>query len=89
MKTKIPKDPKSEAALKWCILNWDVVVTQRGSRGVVNLFAVDFDGMPLVASVDLREVIKKRQPLTGVKKQLAGIVRGKAKKKSAKKKVKK
>lgn len=32
-----------------------------------------------VAEIDLRELVKKRQPLTGIKKQVAAIVSGKKK----------
>lgn len=77
MKTKIPKNPKSEAALKWCVENWMDI---RSIRSLTSSPIVYFYyGLTCVALIDLRALIRKRQPLTGVKKQLADIVRGKKK----------
>ena len=82
-KQKIPNDPHSEAALRWCVKNWDRIEVVGGEVDQV----VFFVGDEIAAIIHLRDIVKKRQPLTGIKKQLAGIVRGK--RKPAKKKVNK
>lgn len=79
-KQKLPKDPHSEAALKWCVKNWnryDVECVPERDAPRIRLRSCG----STVAIIDLRDIIKKRQPLTGIKKQVAGIVRGKRKKK--------
>lgn len=76
MKTKIPKDPKSEAALKWCVENWPPIqISINGIDPIISLWCNIGDPI----RIDLRDIIKKRQPLTGIKKQVSVIVRGKKK----------
>lgn len=75
-KTKLPADPHSEAALKWCVKNWSSVYFVANNKIPIICF---FAAGHLVAAIDLRDIIKKRQPLIGIKKQVAGIVRGKRK----------
>lgn len=82
MKTKIPKDLKSEAALRWCAENWNklsISLSGREARPIIYFHNGPPIGDP-VAVIDLRDIIRKRQPLTGVKKQVSAIVRGKRKK---------
>lgn len=78
-KTKLPADPHSEAALKWCVKNWNEIEVVQGEIDQIVFFAGKHRD-EIAAILHLRDIIKKRQPLTGIKKQVAGIVRGKRKK---------
>lgn len=78
-KTKLPADPHSEAALQWCVKNWHEIEVVQGEIDQIVLFAGKHHD-EIAAILHLRDIIKKRQPLTGIKKQVAGIVRGKRKK---------
>lgn len=72
---------KSEAAIKFVIKNWEKIfaVTDYFDP-VINFYQRKKTGSILIARIDLREFVKKRQPLTGIKKQLSKIVQGKRKK---------
>lgn len=80
-KIKIPKDPKSEAAARWCVENWDqfenFIPTISGEAPVLGIW--DRNSRRKLLEIDLRQFVKKRQPLTGIKKlqtELAKTVRG-------------
>lgn len=83
---KLPKNPKSEAALKWCIKNWGQTYTVTSSTTpTINVYCLDgnFDDPTHVAEIDFRELVKKRQPLKGIQKEVMRAVRAHPKKKTA------
>jgi hypothetical protein len=81
MKKKF-KDLKSEAAIKFVIDHWLQIFTVADDLDpVINFYKSDKGKDVWVAHLDLRDFVKKRQPLTGVKKQLRQLVQGKRKKK--------
>lgn len=92
---KIPKNPRSEAALKWCIKHWDKCFTLANSDGAaeIKVFSnMSEDGNEAVAIIDLKELVKRRAPLKGIQKEVMKAVRThtpKKKKKAATPKVKK
>ena len=74
------QNPRSEAAIKrWLKFpQADREVSYFG--GFIRLYgAHPRKGVLLVAEVDPKDFIKKRQPLTGIKKQMSAIVSGKKK----------
>lgn len=79
---KLPKNPFSESALKWCVKNWDKIAVIGGENGFIAMFHASHG---LVGAIQVQELIRRRAPLTGIKKQMAGIVRGKRTKKKVKK----
>jgi hypothetical protein len=81
-KPVIKKNLRSEAAIKRVIKEWNDVRVSTGNTPTVTFWRMtDNDGTfatdEVLAKLDLRDFIKKRKPLTGVKKQLDAIVRGK------------
>lgn len=76
MKTK---NLRSEAAIKRVIKKWDEVYPYNIENKPVVTFRNFYTGQ-VMAEIDLRELIKKRKPLIGIKKQVEKIVRGSKKK---------
>lgn len=72
---------RSEAAIKRWMQMADIYKHLTYYDGLIWLYRSAPDGMSLMAEIDLKELIKKRQPLTGIKKQVAAIVSGKKNKK--------
>jgi hypothetical protein len=71
---KRPKNPESEAAIKYAIKHWtNIYAHTNGDDAVVYLIN---DNDETVAQIDLRALVRKRQPLTGIKKTMGKIVRG-------------
>ncbi len=73
---------RSEAAIKRAIKAWSKVKLHKDDNDPVvkfYTFKVHPD-MAHVAEIDLRELVKKRKPLIGIKKQVDKIVRGSKKK---------
>lgn len=87
MKKPTTKNLRSEAAIKEVIKNWKawkryIFVMTAQLEPVLRIQLLDKEDIyqdHIVAEIDLRELVKKRKPLTGVKKQLDAIVRGKKK----------
>ena len=48
---------------------------------VIELTGYVDEQLTVIAEIDLKELVKKRQPLTGIKKQMSAIVSGKKNKK--------
>ena len=78
-KTLRAPDPRREAAIHrlirgWEPLRWDVsFLSHNGGR---KLEIYDTHTTKTLAVIDLRALVRKRKPLTGVKKEFAKIVRG-------------
>jgi hypothetical protein len=70
------KDLGSEAAVSEAIRGWTHVSLTKGKKATILIY----DDLGVIAEIDLREFITKRQPLTGIKKQVSKIVQGKRKK---------
>lgn len=71
-------DPKSEEALKSAIKRWPNCIVAKFQGGRIHVIgrtrgAGIYD--ELVAVIDLKEIIRKRQPLTGITKRLKSAVR--------------
>lgn len=75
------KNLRSEAAIKRLIKGWSIyLLRHRVKEPIITIHKLNGETL---AEIDLREIIKKRKPLTGIKKQVEKIVRGgKAKKKT-------
>lgn len=91
MKKQTTKNLRSEAAIKRVINHkgkdcYDLEVEYLHSKKQICIYIPDEDHSlsskhgEILAIIDLRELVKKRKPLTGVKKQLDAIVRGSKKK---------
>lgn len=90
MKKPTTKNLRSEAAIKRLLKSYSkshIELSWLACEPVVVFFKVtpskggwgtDFDA---IAEIDLREVVKKRAPLIGAKKQFASIIRGRKQKK--------
>ena len=75
---------RSEAAIKrWLKIKvWKHVdYWSKGQPHVLELTAFINGQLTVVAEIDLKELVKKRKPLTGIKKQMSAIVSGKKNKK--------
>lgn len=70
---------RSEAAIKRWMQMADIYKHLTYYDGLIRLYRSAPDGMSQMAEINLRELIKKRQPLTGIKKQMSAIVSGKKK----------
>lgn len=77
-KTKLPADPHSEAALNWCLKHWNEIEVVQGEIDQIVFFTGKHHD-EIAAILHLRDIVRKRRPLIGIKKQMAGIVRGKRK----------
>ena len=86
------QNPRSEAAIKrWLKLPYSEQWIGNPSRAHPHIIYLmhnywkesePYDHQSeLIAEIDLRELVKKRQPLTGIKKQMSVIVSGKKNKK--------
>lgn len=71
------QDPRSEAAIHRLIRRWDLTQmrVQFSDSGKERELYI-LRGDKLAAVIDLRALVRKRKPLTGVKKEFAKIVRG-------------
>lgn len=75
---------RSEAAIKrWLKLSERsrLAILSYLDSNIIELYGSFTDKTILFAEIDLRELIKKRKPLTGIKKQMSAIVSGKKNKK--------
>jgi hypothetical protein len=70
---------RSEAAIKQWMRMGEIYKHMVYYEGLIRLYRSAPDGMYLLAEIDLHDLIKKRKPLTGIKKQMAEIVSGKKK----------
>lgn len=73
------KNLRSEAAIKrWMKFEGNKYVdwNRYNAPHLIELTAFEDKVLKVIAEIDLNEVIKKRQLLTGIKKQVEKIVRG-------------
>lgn len=70
---------RSEAAIKRFIKEKRHKIAFLTDNDIIALELVTTNGVLVVAEIDLRDLIKKRKPLTGIKKQMSEIVNGKKK----------
>lgn len=71
---------ESEAALQYCLDNWkrlEMFYFQRGRPGRIEVYGESSEKPWAV--IDLRKLIKRRAPLTGITKRLKSAVRPKKK----------
>lgn len=83
------KNLRSEAAIKrWMEFEGNKYVdwNRYSASHLIELTMFEDKVLKVVAEIDLRELIKKRKPLTGIKKQMDKIVRGSKAKKNGKRK---
>lgn len=70
---------RSESAIKKTIKKWRSVYSELDEADPI-IRLCDGNSDYVIAEIDLREFVAKRQPLTGIKSQVAAIVRGKGRK---------
>lgn len=67
MKTKLPKNPESEATLKWMLDNWTPNLWFTEFTETPGAIAICDESDKVLCVISLRRLIKRRAPLTGIK----------------------